>query len=113
MNPKKCSHGFYLDPNGYHIYPKNTAIPINEAAKLHNKEKSTAELIEEAKKSLQKATPVTIPTPAPQTQRDKELEKTAQQYNEYFKEMQSKSKLSPSWFPKTFFDRDTKKNEEK
>lgn len=41
MNNKgKCKHGFYTDPNGYHIVPEP------------EKEKSTAELIDEAKKLL-------------------------------------------------------------
>jgi hypothetical protein len=45
-----------VDPNGYPIYPKNTAIPITEAAKLHQQTKTTDELIAEARKYLQKPT---------------------------------------------------------
>jgi hypothetical protein len=38
-----------LDPSGYPIYRKNTAIPITEAAKLYNQQtKSTDELLAEA-----------------------------------------------------------------
>jgi hypothetical protein len=36
MNSEKYKHGYFTDPNGYHI--------------IHKTEKSTAELIEEAKK---------------------------------------------------------------
>jgi len=45
-----------LDPNGYPIFPKNTAIPITKAAKLrqYQQTKTTDELIAEAKKLLQK-----------------------------------------------------------
>ncbi|GEM_PF-1111715 len=97
MNNKKCKHGYYTDPNGNHIYP----------------EKSTAELIEEAKKLFEKKQPITVSKPTPLTERDKEIEKVRQQYNQYFHEKQQEGKISPHWFPKTFFDRDTKKNEEK
>jgi hypothetical protein len=41
----KCRHGYYTDPNGYHIIPKT------------EKEKSTAELIEEAQKFISEKSP--------------------------------------------------------
>lgn len=45
MNNKRCKHGFYTDPNGYHIIPKS---------------KSTSELIEEANKLFRSEKPVTV-----------------------------------------------------
>lgn len=34
-NSNKCKHGYYTDPNGYHIYPsKTTAELIEEANRL-------------------------------------------------------------------------------
>jgi len=42
-----------LDPNGYPIYLENTAIPITEAAKLHQQTKSTDDLIAEARSLIE------------------------------------------------------------
>lgn len=63
--------GYEVDKNGNHIIPENTAIPMDEAATvykdrlgyIHNEPKSTAELIEEAKKLFQKPEPVKPLTP--------------------------------------------------
>lgn len=93
MNNEKCRHGYYTDPNGNHIYP----------------EKSTAELIDESNKLFQKKTPTIVPTPKPQTEREKEILEAKQRYDQYFREKQNEGIISPSWFPKTFFD----KHEEK
>jgi hypothetical protein len=42
MNSNKCKHGFYTDPNGYHIFPKtdnkNKRDIWKEAERLYNKE---------------------------------------------------------------------------
>lgn len=39
MNSNKCKHGFYTDPNGYHIFPKTEKRDIwAEAERLYNKE---------------------------------------------------------------------------
>jgi hypothetical protein len=66
-----------FDPNGYQIFPKNTAMPITEAAKLHQQEKSTDELIAEARKLFQKPNPIPVKTKKEQEleQRKKEIEK--------------------------------------
>jgi hypothetical protein len=68
-----------FDPNGYPIYLKNTAIPITEAAKLQHqqREKTTDELIAEAKKLFQKPNPIPVKTKKEQEleQRKKEIEK--------------------------------------
>jgi hypothetical protein len=43
MNSNKCKHGFYTDPNGYHIFPKteNKRDIWKEAERLANKEPVT------------------------------------------------------------------------
>ena len=91
-----------LDPNGYPIYLENTAIPITEAAKLHQQTKSTDELIAEArslieynKRFKEKVTPV-------KTKRELELERSKKQWDLYFK--QNPSKI-PYKLPKTIFDK--------
>lgn len=95
---RKCAHGFELDSRGFHIH--NT-----------EKEKSTAELIEEANKLFQKKTPVIVPPP--KTKLELELEQSRKKYEKYFQEKQNEGIISPSWFPKTLFDRKENKHEEK
>jgi hypothetical protein len=126
---KKKSQGYYTDPNGYHIFPENTAIPIDEAAKLHQQntytitdhgdktytitenehkevqpkqEKSADELIAEARKYLQKQEE---PKPKPLTNFEKELEQSTKQWDQYFREHPDKI---PYKLPKTIFDLDKK-----
>jgi hypothetical protein len=79
-----------LDPNGYPIYTKNTAIPISEAAKLHEqtKEKSTDELIAEARKYFPRQEPK--PEPKPQTKFDKEIERSTKEWEQYFNQHPNK-----------------------
>jgi hypothetical protein len=87
MNKRECAHGFELDSRGFHIHNSE-------------KEKSTAELIEEANKLFQ--TPKTVPV---KTEEQKALEESKQRYEKYFQEKQNQGIISPSWFPKTFFDK--------
>jgi hypothetical protein len=125
----KCKHGFYTDPNGYHIFPENTAIPITEAAKLHQhnnepsktydvlehetgtkykvtehddgktytvtenkeqpkQEKSTDELIAEARKYIPRQEPKQ--EEPKQTKFDKQIEQSTKQWNEYYRNNPSK-----------------------
>ncbi|MGH9973243.1 MAG: hypothetical protein ACRD93_05025 [Nitrososphaeraceae archaeon] len=93
MNKKKCAHGFELDSRGFHI-PKSEK----------SSEKSTAELIEEAKKLFSAKTAQTVPV---KTERQKELEELTRKYQKIFAENRGKI---PNEFPKTIFDR--KKNNE-
>jgi hypothetical protein len=92
-----------LDPNGYPIFPENTAIPITEAAKLHQQTKSTDELIAEARSLIEynkqfkeNVTPVTN-----KTKRELELERSEKQWDEYFEKNQGKINFQF----KTIFDK--------
>ena len=39
INKMKCKHGYYVDPNGYHIFPKIEKRDIwKEVGRLYNKE---------------------------------------------------------------------------
>jgi hypothetical protein len=122
------AHGYYTDPEtgdvviqeipGYELAGKqdiivndkklaeitDTAIPINEAAKVYNKpkEKSSAELLAEAK-SLLKKEPNTIPV---QTEQQKEFEKHVEKWRKYYADNRGKI---PSDIPKTIFDNDLNK----
>jgi hypothetical protein len=95
-----------LDPNGYPIYTKNTAIPITEAAKLHQQTKQeydTDKLIAEArslieynKRFKENVTPV-------KTKRELELERSAKEWEQYYADNQGKI---PREFPKSIFDKE-------
>jgi hypothetical protein len=109
---KDKKHRFYTDPNGYPIFPENTAIPITEAAKLHQQntytitehddgktytvtenkeqpkqEKSTDELIAEARKYIPRQEPK---QELKQTKFDKEIEQSKKQWDEYYRNNPSK-----------------------
>jgi len=81
-NTKKCPHGFELGPNGEHIIPSNKAIPIQEAAKLYNKE------------------PPVIVHKAP-TKKEKELQQSIKEWDKFFADNQGKIKRD---FPKNIFE---------
>jgi hypothetical protein len=72
-----------LDPNGYPIFPKNTAMPITEAAKLHQQDKSTDELIAEARKLFAKPSPNV--TPKPLTKKEQEFEQHKKEIDKQYR----------------------------
>jgi DNA-binding protein H-NS len=77
----KCKHGYYTDPNGYHIFPA--------------REKSTVELIEEASKLFKTTVEPKTEQETKQAKRDKELEQRTKEIRERF---EKKGKLSDNVF---------------
>jgi hypothetical protein len=80
----------YTDSFGY--IHTNKAIPITEAARIHQQTKSTDELIAEARSLIEynkrnKQEPKQEPT---KTKYEKELEQSAKQWNEYYRNNPSK-----------------------
>ena len=92
-----------MDPNGYPIFPENTAIPITEAAKLHQQTKSTDELIAEARSMIEynKRFKENV-TFTNKTKRELELERSKKQWDFFFQQNQGKI---PREIPKTIFDK--------
>ena len=117
MNNKKCPHGLDVDPlTNQHIFPSKTyditehdtgqrytVIEHNEQTK--QQEKTTDELIEEAKKLFRKVTPTPIPKPLTKQEKELELEQSRKEWGRYFREHPDKI---PYKFPKTFLDKDEK-----
>jgi hypothetical protein len=88
---RKCHHGFDLDSRGYHIIPEPKKEP----------KKSTAELIEEAKKLLRQKEPNVVPTPKPLTKQEQAFQASVNKWQKYFEE--NKGKI-PNNFPRSIFD---------
>lgn len=90
MNSKQCRHGYYVNPvTGEHIIPNNTAIPIEEAARLHQQNKEPAVIVHKAP-----------------TEKEKEFNASVKKWDRYFEK--NRGKIPPD-FGKTFFDRDIEK----
>jgi hypothetical protein len=89
-NKGKCLHGFELGPNGEHIIPKNTAMPIGEAAKLY---KDRLGYLHNT----------------PQTEEQQSFQASVNKWKKYFE--QNKGKI-PNTFPKTIFDNELNKQQQ-
>ena len=75
MNTKKCPHGLEVNPiTNEHIFPNSKAA---------TKEKTTAELITEARRLFAKQEP-TIPVPK-LSKRDKEIEESKKYYDKNYR----------------------------
>jgi hypothetical protein len=91
------SKGYKTNTFDFKDYTGNYRVTELQEPKL-KQEKSTAELIEEAKKYLE------IPKQQEQTKREKELEQSIKKWDQYFEK--NRGKIPNEW-PKSIFDVDT------
>jgi hypothetical protein len=94
-NKKRCHHGYEIGPNGEHIIPKNTAIPMNEAARLYTNDRGEP--------------PIVVHRTPPQTEEQKAFQASVNKWKKYFE--QNKGKIHNT-FPKTIFDNELNKQQQ-